>query len=120
MATKTTLPLVPVLSPQAINLYLTVFNAFCLVGWSYIFVKAIGALLLSSEQSFYDQVGPSLFYFETFAAFEVVHAIIGIINSSLSANIIQGEYMYIRVYLCFQKVFCAIYLTTRRETNYDF
>ena len=82
---------VPILSPDALHWYLTAFNLFCLAGWGYVLLLALSSLLLpSSTASFYDIVGPPLRYFETFAVFEVVHVLVGIVPSSLTANIIQG------------------------------
>lgn len=89
-ATKNAHLYVPVLSPDFIHWYLTAFNIFSLVGWTYILVISLLYLAMPSPGSFYSVVSPALCYFESFAVFEIVHVVIGIVPSSVFATIFQG------------------------------
>ena len=88
---------IPFLTPDALHWYLTAFNIFCLAGWSYIFAVSLLSLAFPSQKGFYDSIGSALRYFETFAVFEVIHVIIGIVPSSLVANVVQGTNLGSRV-----------------------
>ena len=81
------------LSPAKMRVYLTGFNLFSLCGWVTILLRSMLYFVApGTGENYFRAVEWPLKYFETFAAFEVVHAALGMVPSSLFANFVQGVF----------------------------
>ncbi|XP_050204342.1 very-long-chain (3R)-3-hydroxyacyl-CoA dehydratase PASTICCINO 2 [Mercurialis annua] len=78
------------------RLYLTIYNWVVFIGWSQVLFLAVKTLKESGHQHVYKAVEKPLFLAQTAAVLEILHGLVGLVRSPITATLPQiGSRLYV-------------------------